>query len=439
MARLPSALAAVLGGLFACVPPALGAVDPVEGSGSTTVNFSKDEGTVVIRHHGRTWTVARPVVSPWTYKARGRVYWVAPAGRDSNPGTAQRPLRHIATALSRALAGDVVYVRAGTYVESLVLSRSDHEGRPIVLSCAPGELGRVKVTPPREYVEKNPHGAVVTLTNGAQHVWINGLVIEGPKGRPEAPRMETFGGNGITWSGKAGLGCRATNNVVYGNVHCGIKEMGHGGAGLFVEGNVIFDNGTEGRDHGIYMPASDVRLNGNVIFDHPGWGIHSYSSPKRQLITRNVCFGNKAGGIILAGSDNKVYHNVCASNGQGIFYFRKGCVGNDVRDNIFAFNKTDCGYDNGGGKLGDPSDNTDDYNCYFPGKPSRYIAAGRHEVLASPRFRDANKGDFRLLATSPCRGRAAVVEMPGGKKGTDLGAFLPGGEESVQSSRRDQR
>ena len=55
----------------------------------------------------------------------------------------------------------------------------------------------------------------------------DGLVIEGPLGCPEAPKMETYGANGITWAGKAGEGCRATNNVVYGNVHCGLKEMGH--------------------------------------------------------------------------------------------------------------------------------------------------------------------------------------------------------------------
>ena len=49
----------------------------------------------------------------------------------------------------------------------------------------------------------------------------------------------------------------------------------------------------------------------------------------------------------------RAYHNVCAHNHWGIFYFRKGCTNNDVRDNIFAFNDTDHGYDNGGGALGE--------------------------------------------------------------------------------------
>jgi parallel beta-helix repeat protein len=389
---------------------------------SATVTFSADERTVVIRYGDREWEIARPVVSPWRYESPRRVYWVAPGGNDRNPGTEERPLRTIGAGVFGAQPGDVVYVRAGVYTESVKFTNSGTELRPIVLSCAPGELGKVTVTPPTGYVKNQPGGAVITL-QGASHVWINGLVIEGPKGRPEAPASETFGANGITWANGAGQGCRATNNVVYGNVHCGLKEMGHGGKGILMEGNTIFDNGTESRDHGIYAPADGVTMNGNVIFDNAGYGIHSYSAPKDQVITRNVCFGNKVCGIIIAGSRNKVYHNVCANNGSGILYFRGGCRMNDVRNNIFAFNRTDCGYDNGSGRFGDPADNTDDYNCYFPGKPNDRIRPGAHELLADPGFRDAKKGDYRLSEDSPCRGKAVDVGLPRQGSSQDLGAF----------------
>jgi hypothetical protein len=192
-----------------------------------------------------------------------------------------------------------------------------------------------------------------------------------------------------------------------------------------MEANIIFENGTEARDHGIYCPADDLVINGNIIFNNAGYGIHSYSSPKRQVISRNICVGNRSCGIILAGSHNKVFHNVCAYNGIGLFYFRGGCTDNVVEDNIFAFNKMDCGYDHGDGsaRYGDPARNHDDYNCYFPGKPSEHIHAGTHEVLAEPRFVDPKKGDYRLKADSPCRARGVDVGLPLLGKAPDLGPF----------------
>lgn len=389
---------------------------------SPSITFAPDEQTVTVRYDKGEWTFARPVVSPWKFTAAGKTRWVAVTGDDANAGSADKPLKTIGKAIALAEPGDVLYARAGTYVEHLTFTKSGREGKPIILSCAPGDLGRVKVTPPKEYVARNPGGAVIYLENIA-HVWINGLVIAGPRGRPEAPRQETFGANGITWRGRGQVGLRATNNVIYGNVHCGLKEMDSPGVKVFLEGNVIFENGTEGRDHGIYCPANDAVINGNIIFNNAGYGIHSYEHPRGQVITRNICIGNQVAGIILAGSRNKVYHNVCTGNAIGLFYFRRGCTDNDVRNNIFAFNRVDCGWDNGGGKLGDPARNRDDYNCYFPGKPNKRIGPGAHEVLADPGFVDARKGDYRLRKDSPCRGKGVDVGLPFKGKAPDLGAF----------------
>lgn len=390
---------------------------------SPTIAFSQDEKTISVHYEKGQWTFRRPVITPWDFKASGKVLWVTIPGNDANDGSKDQPFRTVGKAVHAAGPGDVILVRAGTYVESILLNQSGQEGKPVILSCAPGDLGKVKITPPKEYVQKNPSGAVIRV-HSARHIWINGLVIEGPKGRPEAPPSEMYGANGITFAGKAGLGCRVTNCVVYRNVHCGIKEMGHGGTRILMEANVIFDNGTRSTDHGIYCPADDLTINGNIIFHNAGYGIHSYSNPRRQVITRNICLGNKAAGIILAGGDNRVFHNVTVHNGLGIMYFRGGCVGNIVKNNIFAFNGTDCGYDNGGGRYGDPAGNVDDFNCYFPGKPNPRIGPGKHEVLADPLFVDSKMGDFRLKPASPCLEKGADVGMPFAGKAPELGAFF---------------
>jgi parallel beta-helix repeat protein len=390
--------------------------------GSPTIRISADQRKVSIQYERGSWSFRRPVVSPWAYAPAGTVFWVDPAGDDAADGSADRPFRSLAKGLAAATPGDLVCARPGTYVENLLITKSGLSDKPIILSCAPGALGKVKITPSAEYVTSNPHGAVITVS-GAQYIWINGLIIEGPRGRPEAPTSETYGANGITWANGAGLGCRATNNVVYYNVHCGLKEMGHGGTQITMEGNVIFENGTSSTDHGIYCPADAVTINGNILFNHPGYGIHSYSSPRGQRITRNLCLGNKAGGILLAGSETQVYHNVCSGNGVGILYFRSNCLYNVVENNIFAFNGVDGGYDDCGGKVPGPANNVDDYNCYYPGAPPAAILPGGHEVRADPLFQDRASGDYQLKLGSPCQDRGLNLGEPFLGPAPDLGAF----------------
>lgn len=47
--------------------------------------------------------------------ADAHAYFISPAGNDSNPGTQDAPFRTLMKAQSAAAAGDVVYIRGGTY------------------------------------------------------------------------------------------------------------------------------------------------------------------------------------------------------------------------------------------------------------------------------------------------------------------------------------
>jgi hypothetical protein len=51
----------------------------------------------------------------------GANYYVSPSGNDSNPGTQASPFRTLTKAISTVQAGDIVYMRGGTYNESATI------------------------------------------------------------------------------------------------------------------------------------------------------------------------------------------------------------------------------------------------------------------------------------------------------------------------------
>ncbi|MDO6809418.1 right-handed parallel beta-helix repeat-containing protein [Zobellia galactanivorans] len=68
-----------------------------------------------------------------------RDIYVAKNGDDTNPGTLESPYLTISKAASEAVAGDIVYIRAGTYEETLTPANSGSPGQPIVFQSYPGE------------------------------------------------------------------------------------------------------------------------------------------------------------------------------------------------------------------------------------------------------------------------------------------------------------
>lgn len=79
-------------------------------------------------------------VETFESKVTGSHSWyVAADGSDAAAGTIQAPLRNINTALGKALPGDSVIVRAGTYSEKVVFPKSGRLDKYITLKTYPGE------------------------------------------------------------------------------------------------------------------------------------------------------------------------------------------------------------------------------------------------------------------------------------------------------------
>lgn len=404
-----------------------------EWLGDPKVEFSSDEAVVSISCKSGSWKFNRPVVSPWKYVAQGKTYWVATTGDDANDGSEAKPFKSVQLAVDKSAPGDIIYIKAGVYEQGIkFFKHSGQEGRPIIVSCAPGALGKVVINPPNDYYTKIYHPVMV---QGSQYIWINGLVIEGARGRPGSPESlykASTDSCGVFFCNGGGKGCRVTNSVSCYHTHCGMKEAGHGGTGILFEANVMFENGMGSLDHAIYLPTDDHIVNGNIAFNGPGYGLHLYSAPNRLTVTRNICFGFAYSGIIIAGYKDKdgqhhgnedlVFNNVCTDNRWGLMLYSKGGKDNLIKNNILAFN-TDASL-----MYGDrlPADNPEDYNCYFPheGKAAKLtVAKAAHTIVADPLLRDRKAGDFRLKPGSPCIGTGVDVGLPFTGKTPDRGAF----------------
>src|SRR5262249_53962174 len=136
--------------------------------GSEHISYSWDQHTVTIQAGHGTMTIERPEVIPWHYRIQHEIDWVA-HGSLGGDGSSDHPFGTITQALAHATPGDIIYIRPGKYVENIDINKSGLPGKPIIISAAPGALGRVTVTPSRQYVASKPHGAVVAF-DGADFV-----------------------------------------------------------------------------------------------------------------------------------------------------------------------------------------------------------------------------------------------------------------------------
>ncbi len=384
------------------------------------VTLSDDETVFYISYGDDDWYFYRPSIPQTTFEQKNWVYWVSPDGDNANPGTESEPFQTINRAIEVLTAGDILYIKAGTYLEQLDIEKSGNPGFPIIISAAPGAIGKVKLSIPEEIYRQKP-GAPVIRLSGVQYLWINGLMIEGTRNKPNSAADDDFSASGIQMPHETGLGVQITNNIIYNNLHCGIKG---GTDQALIEGNVIFDNGTDTLDHGIYGSEDDVKIIGNIIFRNTGFAIHNFRTPSNQIISHNVIFENGIGGIVIGGSDNIVTHNVSVNNNKGITLHRSRAANNIVLNNILIDNRFNIAHDDRGGEALVPSNNNVDYNLYYPADNMHPRAqVGDEGVYDDPLFVNAELGDYRLQSNSPAIDAGANIGLEYTGSAPDLGAF----------------
>ena len=277
------------------------------------------------------WSNVQPNerVAPLSAAAPVR-YYVAPAGSDTNPGTASAPFRTIQKAADVVSPGDTVLVRSGRYTGA---SR-------IVSLTRGGEPGR-RIT----FLSERKWGALLDGQNGRSvEAWYFGpkvghVVVEGFEIREFQAHGFNFYGGGVhdiliarnhvhhigrnctdTSNGRTGasLGAGAARVTFDGNVWHHIGRLAPGEQGCATRTSYY-----QNHDHGIYVADADgIIIRNNVFYGfNRGWPVHRYSSravlSRGLTIVHNTFVGAnpyRAGHIIVASPtenlriENNIFH-----------------------------------------------------------------------------------------------------------------------------------
>lgn len=395
------------------------------------------------------------------------VYYVAPSGSDSNPGTAAQPWQTIQKAAQTLIAGDTVYIRAGTYSEQVIPQNSGSAGNYITYAAYPDEtvtLDGSGVTLPDDLA------GLFEISNQS-YIRVAGLrVINAGSFNDNAGILVLNSGyitveNNATYNTiSSGIGVWGSNHVaVAGNR---VDEAGGGGwqECLSVAGTdtfAVYDNEVL-NCHKEGISAKDGSVNGQVYRNRvhhtlrvgiyvDAWDKHTYAVAVFQNVIHDIQAGDslalasEMGGLLenIQVYNNVAYHNrYCglsiSTNGPG------GPQGQHPMQAIYVLNNTfyNNGWETWGGGI--TLDNADaqnviirnnlvSQNLYFqiaiaPGVPTQTLAAdhnlidgyrgtegeiyGGDYVAGDPLFVNASGANFHLRDHSPALDAGSAAGAP---------------------------
>ena len=325
--------------------------------------------------------------------------FASPTGDDAAAGTREAPLRTADRLVAVLAGGGVGCLLEGTYEGNVSFEQGGSDGAPLVLTKA------------RETDEVTVRG-IVTVLDGADHVVISGLRIDGADPPTADGVLVKIYGDHVT--------LRQNDIFADGRRSCVATGDANGSAGIawypVIERNRIHDCGNRDTGsqsypsgHALYLQSDrHAVVRDNLIYDTNfggtlgGRGIQLWPDSQDALIEHNVVDNSNGWNLIISGGD----------------YETGTTRGAKVRNNVFTnpveHNVTSAWW---GVEPGDGNEVTG--NCVF-GAPGEEFAftewrgahsySARDNVHADPLYVDRAAKDFRLRDGSPCEGKGPRAE-----------------------------
>src|SRR6266566_3279474 len=373
---------------------------------------------------GRTITWGSSNTTVATVTGRGLVTGVvagsatntATTGLDANAGTLTSPFKTIAKGASVLKPGDKLYIRGGTYVESLVNSVPSGTSwtSPVTLAAYPGETVVVQAS----------GSVVVRINSSVGYIVFDGLIFDAARQAGPVVYLDNLYGSGTP------------HHIRFQN---GEIKNAASSDGVLIEASYtdpqpnynefinmkIHDNGSTVLHHGIYMHSSHNLVTGCDIYNNSGFGVQIYHDNAASGINTsyNTVSGNKlhdnvASGAVLAGGvGNLASNNLIWNNRGGILVDYSASNTGVYYNTIYANNA-------GGGVAGirlgsnvGASNTTIRDNIIFgnsAGDITTYSATNTvadHNTMGGidPKFRNTASFDFHLQLGSPAIGAGVAV------------------------------
>jgi len=240
------------------------------------------------------------------------IYYVATTGNNSNPGTIGSPFQTIAKGISVMVAGDTLYIRSGTYNESIdansqtIPTGTSWSNAPLI-SAYSGETVNMRVlNMTASYIKyvifqnlsldgQNTSDEVVAINSGVNHIRVIGCEIKNAQ--------------------RQGVHCTHAADGYNEFIDCIVHHNGH---------NTISNTP---QDHGFYLGSQHNIVDGCTIYSNFGCGVQTYNGYGERtdgnIIRNNRIYSNGTGGnaaavVVTSGDSILVYNNLIYGNSRGI-------------------------------------------------------------------------------------------------------------------------